>query len=446
MAAVGGARGRGQDAVTTARTVALDALIRIEDGAYSHILVPSMLGRTDLAARERAFVTELVYGTVRMQRALDHQLSAVSSQPISNLEPIVRAALRLGAYQLLQKVPAHAAVGETVGAVPQRARGYVNGVLRAMARRGPPWPWPAPDDTEGIGIRTSHPDWIVRTLVDDFGRPDALATLAGNDEPPRVTLRVNPLRSTPDAAARELEEAGIGVERGTIAPDAFVLRGAGDIGALALVADGRVTPQDQASQVVIAALDPQPGERVLDVAAAPGGKATATAELMRDQGSVTATDLHPGRVRTIARAAARLGLQSIAPVVADGRRLPLAPAVMDRVLLDAPCSGLGVLRRRADARWHIRERDVDDLARLQRELLVAASAAVRPGGRLVYSVCTLTRAETIGVDEFATGALANFRAVDPPGSPWRPHGRGALLLPSDVGTDGMFVLVLQRDV
>jgi 16S rRNA (cytosine967-C5)-methyltransferase len=430
--------------LTSARRVALDALVRIEAGAFAHILVPDLLRRTQLAARDRGFVTELVYGTVRMQRALDFQLAKVSRQPIAGLEAEVRAAVRLGAYQLLIGIPSHAAVGETVEVVAPRQRGFVNAVLRALARAGPPWSWPAGGDVADLAVRTSHPDWIVRLLLDEFGPADALATLALASEPAPVTLRVNPLRATSDSVAADLRAAGIDVAPGTLVPGALVLQDAGDVGALGVVEDGRATPQDQASQAVAAALAAEPGERVLDLAAAPGGKTGAMAERMCDEGLVVASDVHPGRVRLVRRNAARLGLGAIAPVVADGRAPGVRGASFDRVLLDAPCSGLGVLRRRPDARWRIQPGDVDALAALQRDMLAAGAAAVRPGGRLVYAVCTLTPAETIGVDEFAARELTEFGALPPPAAPWRAHGRGALLLPPDARTDGMFVLVLER--
>ncbi len=233
--------------------------------------------------------------------------------------------------------------------------------------------------------------------------------------------------------------------RGSLVPDALLVRHTGDLAALPAVRDGRVSPQDQASQAIVGILDPQPGERVLDLASAPGGKATAAAERMRGDGLVVAADLHPGRVRTVVRAAERLALQSIVvPVLADGSSPPVRAGAFDRVLLDAPCSGLGVLRRRPDARWRVEPSDVDALAKLQRVLLAAAADAVRPGGRLVYSVCTLTRAETIAIDAWAADALPEFVAITPPSAPWRTHGRGAILLPSDARSDGMFVLALER--
>src|SRR5258706_609469 len=263
------------------RRLALEALLRVEDGAFAHILVPQTLRSSGLEPRDRALVTDLVYGTVRMQRLLDVVLSAVSKRPIGSLDPPVRAALRLGAYQLL--------IGAAV-----------------------------------------HP--------------------------------------------------------GTLGRGSLLLRHAGDLAALPAIIEGRATPQDQASQAVVAVLDPQPGDLVLDLASAPGGKATAAAERMGGDGLVVAADLHPGRVRTVLRAAERIGVRpTVATIVGDGRRPPVRDGAFDRVLLDAPCSGLGVLRRRPDARWRVLPGDVRDLAALQRVLLSAAAAAVKPRGRLVYA-------------------------------------------------------------
>jgi 16S rRNA (cytosine967-C5)-methyltransferase len=427
------------------RRVALDAMLRIEDGAYAHILVPQLLRRSHLSPRDRGFVTDLVYGTVRLRRALDHLLEGVSSRPIEQLDPPVRAALRLGAYQLVNGVPSHAAVGETVSVVPDRARGFANGVLRGLSRSGPPWSWPEGNSAHDIGVRTSHPDWIVQILLDTYGLDDTIKTLKLDNEPPAVTLRPNRLRTDADALAAELVAAGIEVRPGTLAPDSLVVRHSGDLAALPAIREGRATPQDQTSQAIVAVLDPQPGERVLDLAAAPGGKATAAAERMGGTGLIVAADLHPGRARTVERAADRVGVGDVVQaIVADGQRPAVRAAAFDRVLLDAPCSGLGVLRRRPDARWRLRANDVRDLAELQRRLLMAAASAVKPGGVLVYAVCTITPDETVGVDEWAAEQLPEFTAETPPAAPWRASGRGALLLPSDAQTDGMFVLVLRR--
>jgi 16S rRNA (cytosine967-C5)-methyltransferase len=288
------------------------------------------------------------------------------------------------------------------------------------------------------------PDWIVARLFADLGVDDAQAALEIANEPASLTLRVNPRRTTVEELAAELSESGATVERGALLPDALVVRGGGDPGQMPAVQDGRATPQDQGSQAIARALDAQPGDRVLEVGAAPGGKVTAIGEGMDDRGLVVAVDVHPGRLGLVQQAATRLGLDAVAPVAADGMRLPLAGRSFDRVLLDAPCSGFGVLRRRPEARWRIEPDAVGELAALQRELLAGAAEMVRPGGRLVYSVCTLTRAETVDIDEWASTALPDFVAEPPATAPWRPWGRGALLLPQVAGTDGMYLLTLSR--
>lgn len=429
----------------TSRAVAVRALVRIEDGAFANVALPAALRQSELDGRARAQVTDLVYGTVRWQRTLDHFVGPHVDRSIARLDPPVRAALRLGAYQLWSGVPAHAAVGETVTAVATvapRAKGFVNAVLRKLAARPLPWSLPEGDGVEAVGVRTSLPDWIVELLLADLGPVDGPATMETLNEPPAVTLRVNPRRATADAVARELIDAGVHVTRGELVPDALRVTGTGDVGVLACVRTGRATPQDQASQAIATIVGARPGERVLEIGAAPGGKATALAEAMDDDGLVVAVDLHPARTVMVRTAARRLGLRGVVPVVADGRALPLRPA-FDAVLLDAPCSGLGVLRRRPEARWRLRPETIDELAELQRELLAAAAAVVRPGGRIVYSVCTLSRAETVAVDEWASGALPGFTAFAAPGAPWQPVGRGARLLPAAADTDGMYCLILE---
>ncbi|TML92378.1 MAG: hypothetical protein E6G06_06415 [Actinobacteria bacterium] len=370
----------------SARRVALDALLRIDtEGAYANLVLPPMLHGSRLGARDRAFVTELVYGTTRMRRACDWVAGRFVKEP-ERIEPIVRNVLRLGSYQLVfLRTPAHAAVATSVDLAPERARGLVNAVLRKVASEPVRWPDPP--------TRLSYPDWMVARLAADLGADCALGAL------------------------QQMNVAGEVDER----------------------ADGYV--QDRASQWVADYVDAKPGERVADVCAAPGGKAT----LMAATGaSVTAADVRPGRARLVAANARRLGATSLATLIADGRRPPHRAGTFDRVLVDAPCSGLGVLRRRPDARWHVQPEDVDTLAVLQRELLVAAADMVRPGGTVFYAVCTLTRTETTAVDDWLAVARPELLALDPPEEPWMPAGRGARLLPQTAGTDGMFLLGLKR--
>lgn len=365
------------------RRVAAAALVRISaDGAYANLALPPILARSGLDGRDRALVTDLVYGTLRMRRACDH---LVDRFVVREVDPEVRAALRLGAYQLaFSDVPAHAAVSATVGAVGGRARGFVNAVLRRVADA----PVEFPDDA----TRLSYPDWVVDRMTADLGREDAVAALEAMNRRPEVSTR----------------------------------------------GDGYI--QDRASQWVAELVEAGPGERVADLCAAPGGKATAMAHT---GASVVAADLRPARVGLIRDNADRTEVD-LDVLVADATRPALRSGSFDRVLVDAPCSGLGVLRRRPDARWRLDPGAVDRLAELQRRIVDTAVELLRPGGVLVYSVCTLTAAETIGVDEHLAEGHPHLEPLDPPGEPWVAHGRGALLLPQVADTDGMMILRLQR--
>ena len=291
----------------------------------------------------------------------------------------VRRVLRLGAYQLhFANVPAHAAVSQTVALAPQKVRGLINAVLRRVAAETSV-EWP--DDA----TRLSYPDWIVERLSADLGPEEALAALEQMNQPAAVTVRDDGYR------------------------------------------------QDLASQWVAASVGALSGERVLDLCAAPGGKSTA----MASSGAVVvATDVRPGRAALIVAN----GLSLVA--VADGRHPPFPPGSFDRVLVDAPCSGLGALRRRPDARWRVSSDAVERLTTLQRELVDAAVQLLRPGGTLVYSVCTLTAAESRGIDEHLARTHPSLAPMPPLEAPWRSWGRGAIVLPQAAGTDGMTVLRL----
>ena len=288
------------------------------------------------------------------------------------------------------------AVGETVEVVDTRARGFVNGVLRSLARSGPPFPLPGGDDVASVAVRTSHPDWIVRTFFETFGMPDAIATLELDNEAPPVTLRVNPMRSSVEAVTIELRRGGAVWKPGTLAPGALLVRHTGDLAALPAIAEGRATPQDQASQAIVAVLDPQPGERILDLASAPGGKATAAAERMGGDGLVVAADLHPGRVRTVLRAAERIGVRCRRH---DRRRRPPPGGAPEGVRPRAPRRAVQRARRPASPARRALARRTDRRARPRGVAACAARGrrgAVRPGGRLVYAVCTLSKEETLG--------------------------------------------------
>ncbi len=365
-----------------ARRVALDALRRIEDdGAYANLVLGPMLASSGLSDMDRRFVTELVYGTTRMRRACDSVIDRFVTSPPDDA---TRSVLRLGAYQLVfAGVPPHAAVGETVGLAPKRTRGFVNAVLRKVSRLSiEEMSWPSD------GARLSYPDWMVERFHAELG-DDAVPALERMNEPPPVTTR----------------------------------------------ADGYV--QDESSQWVAAAVGAAPGERVLDVCAAPGGKATAMAS---GGARVIAADQRVGRARLVAENVAALGLQ-LPVVAADGTAPAFRPRSFDAVLLDAPCSGLGALRRRADARWRIRPDDIGELARLQARLLTASAELVAPGGRLVYSVCTITAEESV---DHPTPAGFEVDPTPPATGQWRPFAQGWRVLPHDADTDAMVLIRYRR--
>ena len=361
------------DSGVQTRRTAIDALVRIEsDNAYANLATNAILDRSDLEDRDRRFVTGLVYGTERMKRACDH---LVDRHRRGDVSARVQAALRLGAFQLaFGDVAAHASVDATVGASPRPARGLVNAVLRRVAsdvKAGIVWPSEA--------VELSYPDWIVREYQQFLGTERAPAALAAMNVAAKTHRR----------------------------------------------ADGYV--QDLASQAIVDAVGALPGERVIDLCAAPGGKATGMAA---GGASVVAADASTSRISLVVDNARRLEV-TVPALVADGTAPPFAPASFDRVLVDAPCSGLGVLRRRPDARWRIDADAPERLARLQVRLVDAAARLVAPGGLLAYSVCTLTVAETDGV----------VASLDLPEG--FVHGDRTVLAPDD-DRDGMFLATFRR--
>lgn len=365
-----------------ARGVALDVLRRIEnDGAYANLVLGPALDASSLSEQDRKFVTELVYGSTRMRRACDAIVDRFVSQPPDDQ---TRSILRLGTYQLVYAgVPAHAAVSATVDLAPSKTRGFINAVLRRIADfdvADMVWPSDA--------ALLSYPEWIVDALAVDLGE-DALDALEKMNEAPGVSAR----------------------------DDGYV--------------------QDFSSLWVAYAVQAAAGERILDMCSAPGGKATAMAG---SGATVVAADRQAHRAVLVQDNAARLDLD-LPVVTADGTRPPFRPGTFDAVLLDAPCSGLGALRRRADARWRIEPNDVRELARLQAQLLTSAASMVASGGRLVYSVCTLLDAESVDHD---TPDGFEVDDAEPPSGRWRRHRQGWRVLPQDADTDGMVMIRYRR--
>jgi 16S rRNA (cytosine967-C5)-methyltransferase len=430
--------------VAPARRAAFTVLRRVfEDGSFADRALHT--AAADLSQRDRALATVLVYGTVQRKRTLDHILSRFVTRPLEDLDPPVLAALRLGLFQivLLGGVSDYAAVNESVELAKASNKGgaqMVNAVLRRATREGQRL-LDGLDDKTALDAAVLHsvPDWLAELWWSELGAEQARALLGCINRPAENALRVNTLKSD---RAKVMEALPPASEARPSPPwgqdglpeleEGLVLAGAFDAYGSELWQQGRIMPQSRASMLVARLLDPQPGERVLDLCAAPGGKTTHLWALMGGAGELTAVEVHPGRARALQETCDLMGAGAVEVVNADARTFN-APEPFDRVLIDPPCSGLGTLQSRPDLRWQPRRGEVGELAAKQAELLRAAAAQLKRGGILVYSVCTISKAEGADVvDAF----LAEYDGFAGEGR-WQ-------LLPSRDRTDGFFLSRLRR--
>ncbi len=432
--------------VAPARRVAYTVIRRVfEDGAYADRALHAEAAAAALDPRDRALAMNLVYGTVQRRRTLDYLIDALSSRPVERLDPPVRAALELGMFQLvlLDGIAPHAAVNESVELVKaasggQGAAGLVNAVLRRAMREAPAALAALDDRTPArAAVLHSVPDDLAELWFAEYGPEGARALLAAVNRPAESAVRINalapPALELPWHPAPAWADPGVGASGAAALPEARILDRGVDVFASPQWQAGQIMPQSRASMLVSRTLDPQPGERVLDLCAAPGAKTTHLAALMDGRGELVAVEVHPGRAAALARTAERMGATNVRVLTADGRRLPDDLGAFDRVLVDPPCSGLGTLQSRPDIRWQNRIDHVDSLTAQQSELLGAAAARVRPGGRLVYSVCTLNPAESEAVVAAFLGAATG----------WSRLGEHTTL-PSLDGTDGFYIALLGR--
>jgi 16S rRNA (cytosine967-C5)-methyltransferase len=381
-----------------ARTAAFHALRAVTSNTQD---LPAALVRSRAALedeRDRALAAEIVTGTLRWLRSLDALAAHFAKRPIAKIDRDVLTILRLSIYQLLHldRVPAAAVVDDAVdlarAARKPSATGFVNAVLRSLLRqrhRLPLPPRPAVDDRAAqvayLGITHSHPDWLVERLLDRHGFDAAEAWVRFNNDTPALTLRVNTLRATVEQAMGALAAGGVETARTAHAPDGLIVTSGNP---LRHPQEGLVFVQDEASQLVAVAAGARPGERVLDLCASPGGKTTAMAAAMRDEGVIVASDVRRRRVELLRRTVEASGARAVRIVQVGGRGALPFRAAFDLVLVDAPCSGLGTIRRDPDIRWRRTPADLPALAAAQRELLARAAEAVAPGGRLVYATCS----------------------------------------------------------
>jgi len=455
--------------VTDPRAGALDILHRVlapRTRVFARELLDERLTRARLNEEDRRLMPDLVYGVIRRLGTLDAVIAAYADRPPHLIEPAVLDVLRLGLYQILfhERIPAHAAVNETVrlaaGPGKERTAGFVNAILRAVLREvsfaGSPDParpresfeltpgrtcvfgrpvLPPPADTARyIAASLSYPVWLVRRWLARYGSTRARETMAAGNAPPPIFVRPNRLKTDADDLARRLADAGI---EAVPSPSGRTLRLPPHArpNLLACFREGLCHVQDDSSAAVCEFLDPKPGESVLDLCAAPGGKTCHCAELMDNRGRIVAVDVSTRRLTHVAENAKRAGATTIETVAADGADYAVAHrGQFDRVLLDAPCSNTGVLGRRVEARWRLGDKPLAELAGKQKTLLKAALLALRPGGILVYSVCSLEPEEG---ETLVAGAL---RA----GSRRRLDAQRTLM-PSPDGGDGMYMARIIRE-
>ena len=423
----------------TARSVALGVIRRVvEDGAYSNLALPAALRRSGLPRADRALATELAYGTLRRLIPIDRAIAPHLRRGIGATPADALALLRLGTYQLLyMRIPSYAAVSATVDLASGRARGFVNAVLRAVERAGARAPSGASDDD--VSARTGVAAWAVRELRTMLGA-DAEEAAAALAEPAGPTLRPNPCVASRDEVLAALRATGLEPHPGVVEAESVRLDAGATPSELPGFREGAFAIQDEASSFVVRALDPRPGERVLDACAAPGGKAGDIACRVAPGGRLVAADVSPARVRLVADQLRRLRVDGV--VLAQDARRPAVEARFDKVLVDAPCSGIGSARRRPELLWRVSRDRLSGLARLQVAIAEAAADLLRPGGRLVYSVCTFPRAET----DAACDALVRHRPDLVPETIDGPDGTAdrVRLWPHRHGSDGMFVAAFRK--
>ena len=382
-----------------AREAALKILYEInEKGAYSNIALNKYFSSKEMREIDRSFVTELVYGTIKWKLTLDRVIAAYSNIRMEKLSPWILNILRLGAYQILHmtRVPNSAACNESVNLAGRyghkASAGFVNAVLRNIARNGSQIaiPLKEQDLTGYLSVRYSYPKWLVEKYVGLFGNEFAESLLDAGNGTPELTLRTNTLRITPGQLVEELKKEGVEADAGKYVREAVVLKSTAAVAKLKAFQDGLFQVQDESSMLPVAVLAPEPGEIVLDACSAPGGKATHMAQLMQNRGKIVARDIHEHKLRLIDSAAERLGINIIESELHDAAIPDRShEKVFDRILLDAPCTGLGIIRRKPDIKWARETKGIESIAMLQKTLIQAVSAALKPGGVMVYSTCTV---------------------------------------------------------
>lgn len=445
--------------IKNVRETALELLEAIEKNqSYSNLLLHHAIEKNQLPKIDVGLLTELTYGTLQRKLTLDYYLKPFLKKS-HKIEGWVIQLLRLTIYQMvyLDKVPERAAIFEAVEIAKKRGHkgiaGMVNGVLRSIQREGIPSLNEIEDPLVRLSIETSHPEWLVRRWASQFGNEKTKEMAELNLTAPTQTARVNVARTTRDEVITRLEEEGFLIEKSPIIPVAIrALKG--NLASSAVFKEGLLTIQDESSMLVAYALGTQENETVLDACAAPGGKSTHIAETMHNTGDVVALDLHDHKVKLIKDNAARLGLTNIQPQTMDSRMAVehYPNESFDRILLDAPCSGLGVMRRKPDMKYTKKEQDITQLSVIQQKLFQSVAPLLKKGGILVYSTCTVDRQEN---EDIVTAFLADnpdfegdLQVKDRMPEAIKPlmNGFDLQIFPQDFGSDGFYIACLRKKV
>ena len=410
------------------------------NGAYSNVALAQILRQEKFSDLDRKFCTELVYGAVKAGASLDWKISKYLSRPLAKVDPKILAVLRAGMYQIffLDRVPNSAAVNESVELSKKfcgiGASKFVNGVLRSAVREPHKSDFLTGDDIESLALRTFHPTWLVKLFIEEFGLDATKQLLAFDNTDPPLCLRVNRLKTTREKILDALNKIGMQAEASTFAPEGIICSGHGALDKFQPLRAGFCQVQDESSMTAARLLNPAAGEFVIDACAAPGGKTTHLAELMDNRGRIIAADIYETKLEHVKLNAERLGIKIIEPLLIDARKLgDKFPAQADKVLVDAPCSGLGVLRRKADLRWKKTPDELKELPALQGEILSSVAKTLKRGGTLVYSTCTITRQENQDVVEHFLAEHSDFELIEI-----------KTFLPHVTNTDGFFAAKLIR--
>lgn len=436
------------------RNSILDLLLRIEEGGgYSHLLISNEIKRKQIALKDEGLFTEIVYGTMERKLTLDFYIEPFL-QNKRKLESWVRMLLRMSVYQLLylDKVPEYAVIHEAVEIAKQRGHkgiaSLVNGILRNMVRKGVPNTFDIKDKKKRLAIETSHPEWLVNRWVEHYGFSKTKQMCEANLTHKPLTVRVQPLRISRQDAMNQLNKEGYEIKPSIFSNHGIIIE-RGNIMKSKLFQNGFLTIQDQSSMLVAEMLDVKPGMSVLDACSAPGGKATHTAELMEDKGHVYAYDLHKNKIKLINEKADKLDLKIIHAKQHDARHLTNIHenSSFDRIIVDAPCSGLGVVRGKPDVKYNKTEQDITRLASIQLEILEAVAPLLKREGLLIYSTCTVEPLENEQIVQRFLNRNKDFQVdtnffEDLPDQMERLAGKsiyGLQLFPQDFQTDGFFL-------